>query len=129
MFEYNPNDVTWPDGDYTGEIRVAEDAVSKSGNQMIKFVWQVYWGNKTETIFDYIGAWNLGRLKRLCAAAGVDFAGGRVDPGVFVNKRFKVKLKTREDKNTVADFEAFDSAEPAGSGPVDGGPADDDIPF
>lgn len=128
MFEYDPDDVTWPDGDYTAEILTAADTMSKkTGNPMITFCWQAFWGNKTTTIFDYIGAWNLGRLKRLCVAASVDFAGGKVDPGAFVGKRFNVALKTREDKNVISTFAAFDDTEPP-SFPV--GAADDpDIPF
>lgn len=129
MFEYDPKGTSWPDGDYIAEIYAAVDKVSKkSGKPMIELVWQVFWKDKTKMVFDWIGDWNLGRLRDLCVASGIDFAGGNVDPAEFVGKRFKVALGTREYKNRVVSFEPFDSS--TNPNPPDGSAATGDgIPF
>jgi hypothetical protein len=109
----------WPRGtlvDY--EIISAVSKKSKKGNEMLELSVQVYSpeGMK-QTITDYIGEWNLFKLKHICEANGMtaEYEAGEVDANLLYDKVGKAKLGVQKggenpnggnypDRNTIDDY-------------------------
>jgi len=90
-----------------------EDATSKKGNEMIVLVLNVFHGNQTKTIVDYLTSGNPRmefKLRHAMSACGVDGADG-VSAKDFIGKSGKVKIGIQKsedaqyaDKNTAQDY-------------------------
>jgi len=88
-----------PAGRYTVQCTEAEEKPSKSGERMIRFVFQIIEDedNAGKNIFEYCmlegkgksgGLW---RMKQICEAAGLDIKGGW-DLSEFVSASFDVEI-------------------------------------
>jgi hypothetical protein len=65
-------DGLFPAGKYPFEVIKSEDAVSKSGNEMVKLSLKVYGqGERVTTVFEYLMASNQQRLSQFCAFTGL----------------------------------------------------------
>lgn len=77
------------------EIKEAMNKVSKAGNDMIEIHVDVY-NDKGDAIGirDWIGEWNIHKLKRICEANGMldRYEAGQVDDYDLVGKTGKAKL-------------------------------------
>ena len=65
-------DGLFPAGKYPFEVIKSEDAVSKSGNEMVKLSLKVYGqGERVTTVFEYLMASNQQRLSQFCTFTGL----------------------------------------------------------
>lgn len=90
-----------------------EDAISKKGNDMIVLVLNVFYGEQTKTIIDYLTSGNPRmefKLRHAISACGVDSSDG-VSAKDFIGKTGKCKIGIQKsedaqyaDKNTIQDY-------------------------
>lgn len=89
------------------------DSVSKKGNDMVVLVLNVFYGDKTKTIIDYLTSGNPRmefKLRHAISACGVDSSDG-VSAEDFIGKAGKCKIGIQKsddpnfpDKNTIQDY-------------------------
>lgn len=138
-------------GEYDAEIVDAEDAVSKSGNEMIKVKLRVMNGSQNVLIDDYLLAIDsmLYKILHCCECCGLSeaYASGELEAHQLKGKNVRVKVKIDEgkgdfpSKNAIADY-IPERKQNAGAGKLmtDGVPAsktraakqasdDADVPF
>lgn len=100
------------------EIQSAVSKTSKKGNEMLEVAIRVYnaAGDK-QTIHDYIGEWNLFKLKHICEANGMlaEYEAGEIDADLLYDKVGKAKLGVQKggenpnggnypDRNIIVDY-------------------------
>lgn len=91
--------VVLPSGEYDAFTRTATDKVSKSGNDMIELLLNVWGHNGTETIvFDYILDAMALKLRHFCVAAGIEDAynAGELTAELCEHHNLRVRLKVDE---------------------------------
>lgn len=92
----------WPTGEYAFEILEAENAVSKSGNDMIKLKVAIYNddGNRRVAI-DYLMEAISYKLRHACEACGLleKYETGFLEAGDFIGKTGFLRLGVQKDKN------------------------------
>lgn len=131
-----------PPGVYDCEVKEAEDAVSKAGNDMIALVLRVYAPDGSyRTVRDWLVSTMAGKVKRAAYAFGLDRAydGGNLGAHDFEGRPGRVKVRIERDatgqyppKNVVADYPEITASNPPPSASASARkPAmvDDDIPF
>lgn len=139
-FSYNPKDAVTliPDGEYDGEIALADETMSKAGNAMLKLTVKVWTGNGgARTVFDYIvnpsGLW---KWKQIASALRLmaEFESGDLQPPDVIGKALRVTVRTKEDKtgqfqpsNIITRYLPSEAAHQAA--PSQSTAADDDMPF
>lgn len=146
--KYNPEakrpNYVLPKGEYAAKITEAEEKVSKAGNPMLVINLEVYDGERSKFLRDYIVIggehsqdWKLGHLAKSCGLA-VD---GEIIPSAIVERyvRVKVKVKPANDKypedNAVDDYTVAQAAdtpttsEPKGATKPAFSATDDSVPF
>lgn len=116
-----------PEGDYDFDVLQADDAMSKSGKQMIKLTLGVYAssGNRIN-VFDYLMSAVEYKLKHFCDSVGLvaEYQQGTLTADMCTNRSGRCSLKVQTDKsgqydpkNVVKDYIAPNSTK------------DEDIPF
>ena len=142
-----------PDGDYGFEVAAAEDAVSKSGNEMVVLTLKVFdEDDGARTIKDYLVATDGGmrKVRGFAVACGLlaEYEAGSLEADDMIGRAGKVKIRTDknpgyEPKNGVAfyldrDKQSFNGSSPRSpvrmpiSNHSDNqrpGDLDDEIPF
>jgi len=100
-----------PEGEYDFSVLDAENATSKSGNEMIKIKLCVYNGDKQSNIFDYLLASFERKFRRACESMGLldQYMKGTIDAEDFKGRDGKVKIGIKkqndyEPKNEVKDY-------------------------
>lgn len=134
----------WPAGsicDY--EIESAIDKVSSKGNEMIEISVKVFNAEgKTQNIFDYLGEWNLFKLKHICEANNMadKYEAGDISSEDLYYKTGQCRLKIQKgakkddgtfysDKNVIDDFlKSSGTVATKKAKPLDK-ELDDEIPF
>lgn len=135
---FNPKDASTliQDGEYDGEIALAEETHSKAGSEMLKLTVRVWAGSGgPRTVFDYVvnpgGLW---KLKQIASASGQmdKYEAGSMGAGDLNGVSVRVGVKTQkdktgqfEDKNVIARY----LAPAAGEGNHGKPAADEEIPF
>lgn len=103
----------WDDGWYDAAVVSAEEKKSKKQNPMLVVTADIWGDNGKITIDTYFVAnvkASMSRLKKLCAAVGIDYDAGEVTPEMLNGKNFRAYLKTQkgtggyEDKNVISSF-------------------------
>lgn len=113
--EAEERNTLWPKGTYDFEIVNYEDAVSKSGNDMIHLELKVFHPEGgSQTIHDYLLASMMHKLRHACEAIGIldQFEAGTLEARDFDGGVGKVMLKVDKakpnsgyrDKNSVEDY-------------------------
>lgn len=113
----------------------AKEKLSKKGNEMIEVIAEVRAQGQTRKVWDYIGSWNLWKLRDLCRAIGIEeqFHTGEIRDADIDGARCVVDLvpDPQDDSRTLIDAyhaDGFDLDAP-GEPVAAGVGADDDIPF
>lgn len=116
----------WPKGEYDFEVLEAVDAVSKSGNDMIKLKLCCFFGEKQKQVTDYLLASMEHRLKHFCDAAGLAevYAKGELSAELCKGRTGKVKLKVEEQPGYNPKMAVADYVKPAEGATVPG----EDVP-
>ena len=104
MIKYNPKDaaLVWPEGDYQATLEIAEETVSKAGEQMHALTFTAYNGERTMNVRDYIVypgfTW---KLKRLARALGAEeeFKAGNFDLNEHQGRNLTLKLGIQPAKD------------------------------
>ena len=127
------------EGWYEATITKAEDKVSQKGNAMMLLHVRIDGEHGAVFIKDYIVSsvsFHLSRLKRLCAAVGIDYEAGEVKPDQLEGQEMSVSVKIEEgkgdfdDKNTIKQYaKAGKTLENTGGLAPPNPEIDDDIPF
>lgn len=113
--ENEERNILWPKGEYDFEVVNYEDAVSKSGNDMIHLELKVFHPDGgSQTIHDYLLASMMHKLRHACEAIGIldRFESGTLEASDFDGGVGKVMLKVDKakpnsgyrDKNSVDDY-------------------------
>lgn len=132
-----------PEGEYPFEISGAENAISKSGNDMIKMTVRVFKKDGNfNLVTDYLLASMEYKLRHACEACGLlgKYETGLLDAQDFVGKEGVLKLSIRKseqygDQNQVKDYivQKNEDKKPLPKKDVKGTVAEmlegDDIPF
>lgn len=126
-----------PEGEYDFTILDAENATSKSGNEMIKIKLCVFSNQKDVHIFDYLLASFERKFRRACECLGVLdlYNKGEIDAEDFKGRsgKCKIGIKKQDDydpKNEVKDYvvdRSFKAPEEAPRATKDA--SGDNIPF
>ena len=136
----------WPAGEYSFEIAKAENAVSKSGNEMIKLSLNIVNNEaKSKVVFDYLLEAIEYKLRHCADACGllVKYETGMLDAMDFEGKTGVLKLGIQKgtdrypnDKNSISDYIVgaakpatpvkFTSAQQSQATEVD---LDDEVPY
>jgi len=105
----------WPKGEYDFQVKNYEDAVSKTGNDMIHLLLKVFHPEGgSQTIHDYLMPQMMHKLRHACEAIGIldQFEAGTLEARDFDGGVGKVMLKVDKakpnsgyrDKNSVDDY-------------------------
>lgn len=133
-------------GLYPFQVMHAEDAISKSGNEMIKLTLKVWNKDGSErVIYDYLLEAMAFKLRHFCASAGLigNYEAGNLKAADCIGKLGKVDIIMQSgqpnpmggyypDKNSVKDYLAPDKGSmtmPLAKKVVNGDFIDDDLPF
>lgn len=102
-----------PKGEYPARIVSAEEKTSKAGNPMLVLELDVYDGDKTKKITDYIvlgGEYSADwKISHLLQSAGIA-DDGNLDPALLCERNIRVKVKIRpakgeyDEQNVVDDY-------------------------
>lgn len=108
-----------PKGEYPGKIVEAEEKTSKAGNPMLVVHLEIYNGEQTKFVKDYIVTggehpqdWKLVHLAKSCGMA-VD---GNVDPATLVDRYIRCKIKIKPAKGQYPEDNAIDDYLPTVAG-------------
>lgn len=100
-----------PKGEYPARITNAEEQTSKAGNPMLVVSLDVFDGDRTKMVRDYIvtggeypADWKIGHLVR---SAGLD-DDGDLDPAMLIERPVRVKLKVKPAKGDYQEDNAVD---------------------
>jgi len=125
------------EGDADFEVLKAEDATSKSGNEMIQLLLKV-WDNQGQqgNVFDYLLPKLAWKIKQFCLATGIPlekFKSGELSASDCLGKTGKAFIKTQKDKTgqyadktVIAGYAELEEAKNNKTGAEF---KDDDIPF
>ena len=113
--EAEERNTLWPKGEYDFQVENYEDAVSKTGNDMIHLQLKVFHPEGgSQTIHDYLLASMMHKLRHACEAIGIldQFEAGTLEAQDFDGGVGKVMLKIDKakpnsgyrDKNSVDDY-------------------------
>lgn len=140
--KYDPKDADSnliAEGEFDAEIKLAEDAYSKAGNEMMKLTIHVWAGaGGPRVVFDYaVVPGGVYKLKQIAAALGImpKFESGSMGPPDIIGASLRVLVKTEKSKgdfpakNVIARYLPSASASPATAASPPGKIPDDDIPF
>ncbi len=103
---------TLPKGEYSAKVYEAEEKLSKAGNPMLVLGLEVYDGEKTKLVKDYIVTgggehsqdWKIGHLMKAC---GLEDA-GNIECASLVDRYVRVKLKIKPAKDGYQEDNAVD---------------------
>lgn len=120
-----------PAGEYDYEVISAEDAVSKSGNEMIKLKLRIFHGESERTIFDYLMEAVPGKLKRFCDQNGMQSAyhNGTLTAEDCYGKLGRCQIGIEKDKSGNYPDRNGIKNYPAQSKASGDQPSDEDVPF
>lgn len=103
LFTFDPNssDAPLARGRHEVEIVAAEARTSRAGNPMLDLTYRTFTRTGDVFVKDYLVSTPRSRwkIKRFCAALGLDFEAGRIDPQELVGKRLTVDVGIEEDGN------------------------------
>ena len=137
-------DGLFPAGKYPFEVIKSEDAVSKSGNEMVKLSLKVYGqGERVTTVFEYLMASNQQRLSQFCTFTGLaaKYEAGELEASDCEGRQGWVCVKIQPAKDGYDPRNVVNYYCPKPEGTVAGAPAgriavnsgalasDDEIPF
>lgn len=106
-------------GEYAFQVKHAENAVSKKGNQMIKLIISIWDDNGREReITDYLMEAIAYKLRHFCDTVGLEdkYQAGQFDAADCVNRSGKCKIRIEESdgyppKNAVQDYVKSDKSD------------------
>lgn len=114
-------------GEYDFEVMKAEEALSKSGNDMIKLTLKVYGPNgETAHVYDYLLVAMEFKLKHFCDSVGLvaEYESGQLTADMCGGRAGRCKLAVEtdasgkyDDKNVVKDYVASFGPVPADDTP------------
>lgn len=104
VFQFDPNlsDAPLPAGQHMAEVMRAEARFSKAGNAMLELTLRINAPQgHTVMVRDYLvptprAKW---KIKQLCAAAGIDYAAGAIDPTQLHRIEVGVEIAVEEDRD------------------------------
>lgn len=122
-------------GEYDASVKVAEEKISKSGNEMIELQLEVYSEGRRVPVFDYLMAegfeW---KMRHFCESAGLDYERGEMSDSELIGLSLRVHLGQEKQagypmKSKVTDYVPRLQAGVATGGAVSESGVDDDLPF
>lgn len=113
LFTFDPSssDAPLPRGRHEVEIVAGEARTSRAGNPMLDLTYRTLTRTGDVFVKDYLVSTPRSRwkIKRFCAALGLDFDSGRIDPQTLIGRRLAVEIGIEEDgqgrdRNVVNDY-------------------------
>ena len=101
-----------PAGQYAATVKLANDKVSKAGNDMIELILTVYGASGLQVdVFDYLlsdDSWQW-KVRHFCESAGLDYERGELVAAWCTEQSVRVNLGTEKkegyaEKNRVLDY-------------------------